>query len=82
MIDDELLELIQCERSKFQDLNDEIVCKVAQIQDLKGENIVLQQHSSRLENECLQLKTKFSKIVQMNWWRRIVFIFKGVSDGV
>ena len=34
--DDQLLELIQCERSKFQNLNDELVCKVAQIQDLKS----------------------------------------------
>lgn len=80
--DTQLLELIQCERSKFQDLNDELVCKVAQIQNLKVENSVLQQRHSRLENECLQLKTKLSKIVQMNWWERIVFIFKGVSDGV
>ena len=75
--DDQLLELIQCERSKFQKLNDELVCKVAQIQDLKGENNVLQQRHSRLENECLQLKTKLSKIAQMSWWKRIVFIFKG-----
>lgn len=75
--DDELLELIQCERSKFQNLNDELVCKVAQIQDLKGENNVLQQRHSRLENECLQLKTKLCKIEEMNWWKRIVFIFKG-----
>lgn len=73
--DDQLLELIQCETSKFQNLNDELLCKVAQIQDLKGENNVLQQRCSRLENECLQLKTKLSKIVQMNWWKRIVFIF-------
>ena len=75
--DNELLELIQCERSKFQNLNDELVCKVAQIQDLKGENNVLQQRHSRIENECLQLKTKLSKIEQMSWWKRIVFIFKG-----
>ena len=75
--DNELLELIQCERSKFQKLNDELVCKVAQIQDLKGENSVLQQHSSSLENECLQLKTKLSMLEQMNWWKRLVFIFKG-----
>ena len=80
--DTQLLELIQCERSKFQDLNDELVCKVAQIQDLKGENSALQQRHSRLENEYLQLKIKLSKIAQMNWWKRIVFIFKGVSDGV
>ena len=78
--DDQLLELIQCERSKFQSLNDELVCKVAHIQDLKGENNVLQQRHSRLENECLQLKTKLSKIAQMNWWKRIVFIFKGCVE--
>ena len=36
----------------------------------------------RLENECLQFKTNLGKIGQMNWWKRIVFIFKGVSDGV
>ena len=75
--DNELLYLIQCERSKFQDLNDELVCKVAHIQDLKGENNVLQQRHSSLENECLQLKTKLGKMAQMNWWKRIVFIFKG-----
>ena len=58
-------------------IENELVCKVAQIQDLKGENSVLQQRHSRLENECLQLKTKLSNIAQMNWWKRIVFIFKG-----
>lgn len=68
--DDELLELIQCERSKFQNLNDDLVCKVAEIADYKH-------REKYLENECLQLKTKLSKIVQMNWWKRIVFIFKG-----
>ena len=78
--DNELLELIQCERSKFQNLNDELICKVAQIQDLKGENNVLQQRHSRLENEFLQLKTKLSMIAQMNWWKRIVFIFKGCVE--
>ena len=76
---DQLLELIQCERSKFQNLNDEISCRAAQVQDLKGENKVLQQRNSCLENECLQLKTKLSKIEQMNWWERIVFLFKGVE---
>lgn len=68
--DNELLELIQCERSKFQNLNDELVCKVAEIADYKY-------REKYLENECLQLKTKLSKIAQMNWWKRIVFIFKG-----
>lgn len=87
--DDQLLELIQCERNKFQNLNNELVCKVAEVSDLKHEIIalnmdigVLKADKKFLENECLQLKTKLSKIVQMNWRKRIVFIFKGVSDGV
>ena len=72
--------MIQCERSKFQNLNDELVRRVDQTQTLKVENSVLQQRHSRLENECLQLKTKLSKIEQMNWWERIVFIFKGCIE--
>lgn len=87
--DNELLELIQCERSKFQKLNDEISCRRAEISDLKREVVVLNMDIGTLkadkdflENECLQLKKKLSKIAQMNWWKRIVFIFKGVSDGV
>ena len=82
--DNELLELIQCERSKFQNLNDELVCKDAEVSDLKHEVIALNMDigtlkadKAFLENECLQLKTKLSKIEQMNWWKRIVFIFKG-----
>ena len=71
--DDELLELIQCERSKFQDLNGELICKVAEIVDYEL-------HEKYIENECLQLKTKLSKIEQMNWWKRIVFIFKGCVE--
>ena len=87
--DNELLELIQCERSKFEKLNDEIVCRTAEVSDLKHEAVALNMYigtlkadKTFLENECLQLKTKLSKIAQMNWWKRIVFIFKGVSDGV
>lgn len=68
--DDELLELIQCERSKFQKLNSDI-SKALKL------NLKLSSDNLSLENECLQLKTKLSKIVQMNWWKRIVFIFKG-----
>lgn len=68
--DDELLELIQCERSKFQKLNSDI-SKALKL------NLKLSSDNLSLENECLQLKTKLSKIAQMNWWKRIVFIFKG-----
>ena len=77
--DNELLELIQCERSKFQNLNDDLVCKVAQIQDLKGENSVLQQRHSRLENECLQLKSENDKVRKMSFWERLVFYLKGLK---
>ena len=68
--DNELLELIQCERSKAQNLNDELSRKVAEIADYEY-------REKYLENEYLQLKAKISKIEQMNWWKRIVFIFKG-----
>ena len=87
--DNELLELIQCERSKFQNLNDTLTCCKAEISDLKREVVVLNMDigtlkadKTFLENECLQLKTNLGKIGQMNWWKRIVFIFKGVSYGV
>ena len=69
--DDELLELIQCERSKFQDLNDEIVCKVAEISDLKAD-------AAYLENWCLHLKSENDKVHKMSFWERLVFLFKGM----
>lgn len=82
--DDQLLELIQCERSKFQSLNDEIKHLLEGKRILRDENKsltnevhVIASENISLENECLQLKTKLSKIAQMNWRKRIVFIFKG-----
>ena len=82
--DDELLELIQCERSKFQSLNDEIKHLLegkrilrAENKSLTNEAHVIAGENISLENECLQLKTKLSKIEQMNWWERIVFIIRG-----
>ena len=70
--DNELLELIQCERSKFENINNELVCKSAELSDLKSKNLYL-------EDQWLISKTKLCKIAQMNWWKRIVFIFKGVK---
>ena len=70
--DDELLKLIQCERSKFENLNNELVCKSAELSDLKSKNLYL-------EDQWLISKTKLCKIEQMGFWKRIVFIFKGVS---
>ena len=68
--DDQLLELIQCERNKFIDLNDNLICKVAEISDLKAD-------AAYLENWCLQLKTENDKVRKMNFWERLVFLFKG-----
>ena len=68
--DDELLKLIQCERSKFENLNNELVCKSAELSDLKSKNLYL-------EDQWLISKTKLCKIEQMGFWKRLVFIFKG-----
>ena len=68
--DDQLLELIQCERSKFENLNNELVCKSAELSDLKSKNLYL-------EDQWLISKTKLCKIVQMGFWKRLVFLFRG-----
>ena len=70
--DDQLLELIQCERNKFENINNELVCKSAELSDLKSKNLYL-------EDQWLISKTKLCKIEQMGFWKRLVFIFKGVS---
>ena len=61
--DDELLELIQCERGVLESLN--------------SHNDSLIKKNLYLEDQWLISKTKLSMIAQMNWWKRIVFIFKG-----
>ena len=68
--DNELLELIQCERSKFENLNNELVCKSAELSDLKSKNLYL-------EDQWLISKTKLCKIEQMGFWKRLVFLFRG-----
>ena len=68
--DDELLELIQCERSKFESLNNELVCKSAELSDLQSKNLYL-------EDQWLISKTKLCKIEQMGFWKRLVFLFRG-----
>ena len=75
--DNELLELIQCERSKFQNLNDELICKVIQIEDLKRSVKFFETETLRLEDEALQLKWKVCKIEQVGFWKRLVYLFKG-----
>lgn len=68
--DDELLKLIQCERSKFENLNNELVCKSAELGNLKSKNLYL-------EDQWLISKTKLCKIEQMGFWKRFVFLFRG-----
>ena len=68
--DDELLKLIQCERSKFENINNELVCKSAELSDLKSKNLYL-------EDQWLISKTKLCKIEQMGFWKRLVFLFRG-----
>ena len=68
--DNELLDLIQCERSKFENLNNELVCKSAELSDLKSKNLYL-------EDQWLISKTKLCKIEQMGFWKRLVFLFRG-----
>ena len=68
--DEQLLELIQCERSKFENLNNELVCKSAELSDLKSKNLYL-------EDQWLISKTKLCKIEQMGFWKRLVFLFRG-----
>ena len=70
--DDKLLKLIQCERSKFENLNNELVCKSAELSDLKSKNLYL-------EDQWLISKTKLCKIEQMGLWKRLVYLFKGVK---
>ena len=68
--DDELLKLIQCERSKFENLDNELVCKSAELSDLKSKNLYL-------EDQWLISKTKLCKIEQMGFWKRLVYLFRG-----
>ena len=75
--DDQLLELIQCERSKLESLNKDVsemlehnVKLVSKSESLKCENL-------RLEDRCLKLKTENDKVRNMSFWERLVFLFNG-----
>lgn len=75
--DDNLLQLIQCERSKFKDLSDSLVCKQAEISNLKVNVAKLESKVLYLEKEWLQSKNQIDKFKQMNFWKRLVYLFKG-----
>lgn len=61
--DDELLELIQCERGVLEALN--------------SHNDSLIKKNLYLEDQWLISKTKLCKIDQMGFWKRLVFLFRG-----
>lgn len=68
--DDALLELIQCERSRFNGLQKDLV-------ELSGNLGTLQADNLYLENQWLKSKTELCKIKQMGFWKRLVYLFKG-----
>lgn len=68
--DDQLLELIQCERSRFSELQKDLV-------ELSGKIGTLQADNLHLENQWLKSKTELCKIKQMRFWKRLVYLFKG-----
>lgn len=68
--DGELLELIQCERSKFESLNNELVCKAAEIGDLKTKNL-------QLEARIVKANKVVDKVNQMGFFKRLNYLFKG-----
>lgn len=68
--DDALLELIQCERSRFNGLQKDLV-------ELSGNLGALQADNLYLENQWLKSKTELCKIKQMGFWKRLVYLFKG-----
>ena len=70
VFDEELLKLIQCERDEFENLNNSLIVKCAEIGDLKAKNLYL-------EDQWLISKTKLCKIEQMGFWKRLVYLFKG-----
>lgn len=68
--DEELLKLIQCERSRFNELQKDLV-------ELSGKIGALQADNLHLENQWLKSKTELCKIKQMGFWKRLVYLFKG-----
>ena len=68
--DGELLKLIQCERSRFNGLQKDLV-------ELSGNLGTLQADNLYLENQWLKSKTELCKIKQMGFWKRLVYLFKG-----
>ena len=70
MSDEELLKLIQCERDEFENLNNSLIVKCAEIGDLKAKNL-------QLEDRLVKANKAVDKVNQMGFWKRLVYLFKG-----
>ena len=68
--DNELLKLIQCERSRFSELQRDLV-------DLSGKLGTLQADNSYLEDRIVKANKVVDKVNQMGFWKRLVYLFKG-----
>lgn len=68
--DEELLKLIQCERDEFENLNNSLIVKCAEIGDLKAKNL-------QLEDRLVKANKVVDKVNQMGFWKRLVYLFKG-----
>ena len=67
---EELLKLIQCERDEFENLNNSLIVKCAEIGDLKAKNL-------QLEDRLVKANKAVDKVNQMGFWKRLVYLFKG-----
>ena len=70
VFDEELLKLIQCERDEFENLNNSLIVKCAEIGDLKAKNL-------QLEDRLVKANKAVDKVNQMGFWKRLVYLFKG-----
>lgn len=68
--DEELLKLIQCERSRFSELQKDLV-------ELSGKIGTLQADNSYLEDRIVKANKVVDKVNQMGFWKRLVYLFKG-----
>lgn len=68
--DDALLELIQCERSRFSELQKDLVELSGNLGTLRADNL-------HLEDRLVKANKVVDKVNQMGFWKRLVYLFKG-----
>lgn len=68
--DEELLKLIQCERDEFENLNNSLIVKCAEIGDLKAKNL-------QLEDRLVKANKVVDKVNQMGFGNVLFIYLKG-----